>query len=157
MIPKNSADKAAPSGWMQRLVRCSSFASSVRLTNHRKETSTRIPDYNHQAHLMTPRALSRRHLGESASSLAKSARHLQLGLGHLVSHLYDLAILSYRGSGGQLVGGRRKGCSDVSSLESGGKSSSTNVKAHPPLGARASVERGVEGKVIINVGKQGGS
>ena len=32
-----------------------------------------------------------------------------------------------------------------------------NVKAHPPLGARASVERGVEGEVIINVGKQGSS
>ena len=34
---------------------------------------------------------------------------------------------------------------------------STNVKAHPPLGARASVERGVEVVVIINAGQQGGS
>jgi hypothetical protein len=32
-----------------------------------------------------------------------------------------------------------------------------NVKAHPPLGARASVERGVEVGVIIKAGKQGGS
>ena len=29
--------------------------------------------------------------------------------------------------------------------------------AHPPLGARASVERGVEVVVIINAGKQSGS
>ena len=32
-----------------------------------------------------------------------------------------------------------------------------NVKAHPPLGARASVERGVEIDVIITAGKQRGS
>ena len=32
-----------------------------------------------------------------------------------------------------------------------------NVKAHPPLGARASVERGVDVGVIITAGKQGGS
>ena len=32
-----------------------------------------------------------------------------------------------------------------------------NAKAHPPLGARASVERGVEVVVIINVGEQSGS
>ena len=32
-----------------------------------------------------------------------------------------------------------------------------NVKAHPPLGARASIERGVEVGVIINAGQQSGS
>ena len=32
-----------------------------------------------------------------------------------------------------------------------------NVEAHPPLGARASVERGVKVGVIIKAGKQGGS
>ena len=32
-----------------------------------------------------------------------------------------------------------------------------NVKAHPPLGARASVEHGVEVVVIINAGEKGGS
>ena len=35
--------------------------------------------------------------------------------------------------------------------------SPTNVKAHPPLGAKASVERGVEVVVIIKAGKQSGS
>ena len=32
-----------------------------------------------------------------------------------------------------------------------------NVKAHPPLGAGASVEHGVEAVVITNAGQQGGS
>ena len=32
-----------------------------------------------------------------------------------------------------------------------------NVKAHPPLGARASVECGVDVVVIINAYQQGGS
>ena len=32
-----------------------------------------------------------------------------------------------------------------------------NVKAHPPLGARANVECGVEVVVIINAGEQSGS
>ena len=32
-----------------------------------------------------------------------------------------------------------------------------NVKAHPPLGARANVERGVEVVIIIKAGKQWGS
>ena len=32
-----------------------------------------------------------------------------------------------------------------------------NVQAHPPLGARENVERGVEVVVIMNAWKQGGS
>ena len=32
-----------------------------------------------------------------------------------------------------------------------------NVRAHPPLGARASVEHGVEVVVIIKAAEQGGS
>ena len=38
-----------------------------------------------------------------------------------------------------------------------GENSLANVKAHPPLGARANVEHGVEVVVIIKDGKQSGS
>ena len=40
---------------------------------------------------------------------------------------------------------------------SGNYLSQANVKAHPPLGARVTVECGVEVVVIINADQQGGS
>ena len=48
--------------------------------------------------------------------------------------------------------------SDLKQLpHSGDHLSQANVKAHPPLGAGASVEHGVEAVVITNAGQQGGS
>ena len=53
------------------------------------------------------------------------------------------------------------GCSDLHESYNGANSESSilleNVKAHPPLGVRASVERRVEVVAVINAGQQGGS
>ena len=53
------------------------------------------------------------------------------------------------------------GCSDSHESYNGTNAESSilleNVKAHPPLGARANVEHGVEVVVIIKAAEQGGS
>ena len=180
--PKTDFDRAAPSGWMARLVRCSSSWERVnrwwfwiisiiglglviygnRLFNDSLQiTITTVyfcSVYSYLGGLLTFELIvkpSGNHTAGNASD--ETNADVDHVVGAEIPPLDDRAETDGDSIGSALLEDECDRWESSGNGDHGSKNSSTNVKAHPPLGARESVERGVEVVVIINTGQQGGS